>query len=146
MLCPLAGFSLRAPSVLGGPGRGGRVFLQRRSWAPWPCAPGLCCTVWWGDARIQLHGCLLGIASASFSKMGTMSVDSRDAGRVWHPHAVPQAEGGVTSTRISSSEPSCIRTPELYGVEENRQEAGRGRVGTERGGGRPAVSLHSTNP
>lgn len=148
MLCPLAGFSLSAPQCPGRVGWGD--FLQRRSWAPlgpahlgsavhsFPRAmPAFSCTaVCWASLP------------ASFSKTGTMSVDSRDEAARGTSMQFPRQRAALP-TRISSSESSsCIRTPSSMGQRRTGREAGRGTwwVGMERGRWKAGCVTRLTNP
>lgn len=137
ILCPLAGFSLSAPQCPGRVGAVGADFLQRRSWASlgpahlgsavhsFPRAmPAFSCTaVCWASLP------------ASFSKMGTMSVDSRDEAACGTSMQFPRQRAALP-TRISSSESSsCIRIPSSMGRRRTGREAGRETWWARRGGG-----------
>ena len=144
MLCPLAGFSLSAPQC---PARGGArregCGSSREELAPlvleylgsavhsFPRAmPAFSCTA---VCRASLP--------ASFTRTGTMSVDSRDEAARGTSMQFPRQRAALP-TRISSSESSrCIRTPSSMGRRRTGREAGRGTWwAQEGGGGRPAVS------
>ena len=149
MLCPLAGLSLSAPVSCAGRGREGGVrFLQRGAGSPCPRVPGLrSAQLPQGDARVQLHGCLPGIAACQLQEDGHDVRGQHGRGRARHLHAVPQAEGGVAHQDLVLRVQQLHQNPELYGAEENRQGGWQGDVvGTGRGRWKAGRVTRSTNP
>lgn len=135
---------LRAPPVSwGGSGRGAGLPAEKELGSPWPCAPGLCCaTASPGDARIQLHGCLLGIAACQLQQYGHDVCGQQGRSRdVPASMQFPRQRGEASPPGSHPPSPATASEPRaLWGGGEQAGRLAEGRGGPAREGaveGRP---------
>lgn len=144
MLCPLAGFQPEGPQSWAGRG-GGRVFLQRRSWAPlalrtWalgstsfpramPASSCTCCLLGIAPRQLQQDGAIWRLWTAGTRPLcGTSMQSSPGRGRRYPPGSHPPSPAAASEPRVS------------MGWRRTGREAGRGTQGTERGRWKAAAS------